>query len=253
MPDFFWFFFCCCSISRSSVVLALISSFQQASKQRLGSQPKYTHTHTHTHSVSLSLCAYLCLCLSVSYYTTTSWGHTQQQLGACTKAFPLLFFFFFRNQIFPELLQLLFNPQLNSTSPSISTSIIIHLGFLLSFLYLLPCCDKCRSAGGAPKSRARRSRSNSSRSNGRREREREREREGERRSSSTGARAGSGRTKLFHGRPGWPGPRPRVPGPGREVGRAGECGTRCQVTGTTSSGCQVPTHPLNNGPGTRAP
>ncbi len=89
MPDFFWFFFCCCSISRSSVVLALISSFQQASKQRLGSQPKYTHTHTHTHSVSLSLCAYLCLCLCVFYYTTTYWGHTQQQLGACTKAFPL--------------------------------------------------------------------------------------------------------------------------------------------------------------------
>jgi hypothetical protein len=246
MPDFFWFFFCCCSISRSSVVLALISSFQQASKQRLGSQPKYTHTHTH--SVSVSLCAYLCLCLCVSYYTTTSWGHTQQQLGACSEAFPLLFlFFFFRKQIFPELLQLLFNPQLNSTSPSISTRIIIHLGFLLSFLCLPPCCDKCRSAGGAPKSRARRSRSNSS-SNGRRERERDEApprapglaQEG--RSFSTGARAGPG---LVRGCPG-------------QVGRSdgwtgGECGTRCQVTGTSSSGCQVPTHPLNNGPGTRAP
>lgn len=170
----------------------MISSFQQASKQRLGSQPKYTHTH----SFSLSLSAYLCLCLCVSYYTTTSWGHTQQQLGACTKAFPLLFFF--RNQIFPELLQLLFNPQLNSTSPSINTSIIIHLGFLLSFLCLLPCCDKCRFAGGAPKSRARRSRSISSSSNGRRERDTERDEAPPRapglaqegRSSSTGARAG---------------------------------------------------------------
>ncbi len=32
----------------------MISSFQQASKQRLGSQPKYTHTHTLSVSLSLS-------------------------------------------------------------------------------------------------------------------------------------------------------------------------------------------------------
>jgi len=71
------------------------------------------------------------------------------------------------------------------------------LGFFFLFISLLPCCDKCRSAGGAPKSRARRSRSNSS-SNGRRERERERDEAPPRapglaqegRSSSTGARAG---------------------------------------------------------------
>ncbi len=86
------------------------------------------------------------------------------------------------------------------------------LGFFLLFLSLLPCCDKCRSAGGAPKSRARRSRSNSSSSNGRRERERE--------------------TKLLHGRPGWlrkDEALPRAP----ELARPSSAGARARSRGRT--------------------
>jgi hypothetical protein len=208
MPDFFWFFFCCCSISRSSVVLALISSFQQASKQRLGSQPKYTHT----------------LCLSVRIYVSVSVSPITLRLPGDTRSSnwvpaPKLFrcsssSFSSANRSSPNFFSFYSIRSLTRHLLASAHALSSILGFFfLSFACLLAATsadlpeelrNPARAAAGATAAATAG------------ERERERGREGERRSSSTGARAGP---VLVRGCPGQVGR-----SDGRTGGRAGGVG-----------------------------
>ncbi len=228
----------------------MISSFQQASKQRLGSQPKYTHTHSFSLSLSLSLSLRIYVSVSVSPITLRLPGDTRSSnwvpapklfhcsSSSATRSSPNFFSFYSIRSSTRHLL----------ASTQASSSILGF--FFLSFACFLAATsadlleelrNPARAAAGASAAAA---------TAGERETQRE--------------------TKLLHGRPGWlrkDEARPRAPGlarsssagagarSGGRTGGGGGCGTRCQVTGTSSStsGCQVPTHPLNNGPGTRAP